>query len=577
MIAISRPMSLYQRLNHDIKERLAFYSLTPTTNFLRDVDPVVFAIRRGDVEAVNDLATSSSHSLLKENKDGWIPLHDAAYCGQLECLKALLRAHPGSVDKRTLQEQTALLLAVSCEHLACVRCLLEAGADPDICSHNKETPLYKACELENVDMVGLILSNGATVNQRCGRGWTALHEAVSRNNTEICDMLIRAGATLNPPNTYCVTPLIVAAQQGHIRALCYLIEKGADVNMQTCDGVTALHEASKEGHREAVALLLTKHADANKPTNSGLLPLHFAAQHGHHEIVALLVSVTSRTMLRHSWISPLHLAAEHNRHAVAAVLLKTGADVNATLAHAHSVRYADRRATALYFAIANGSTKTAEVLLNAGASLSLDPVSPLLMAARQGCLSTVDLLLERGADVNARIPSYATTFPALIALCVNNLPLLKCLLDNGCDAHSCFTCSYGNAPHPALEGSNTRTSSNGYTVQNDNMLPLSCNEPPERATQFCEWISSPAMCKWAGPVIDLLLEHVGHAQLCSKLTELLDSRDEWQAVKRKSLSPRPLLHLCRLRIRSQMGRHRLRSITNLPLPNRLIRYLNMAD
>lgn len=58
---------------------------------LRDVDPVVFAIRGGDVKAVNDLATSAPHSLLRENKDGWIALHDAAFCGQTECLKALLR------------------------------------------------------------------------------------------------------------------------------------------------------------------------------------------------------------------------------------------------------------------------------------------------------------------------------------------------------------------------------------------------------------------------------------------------------------------------------------------------------
>ncbi|XP_070776502.1 ankyrin repeat and SOCS box protein 2b [Enoplosus armatus] len=542
-----------------------------------DVDPVVFAIRRGDVEAVNDLATSAPHSLLKENKDGWISLHDAAYCGQTECLKTLLRAHPGSVDKRTLQEQTALLLAVSCEHLSCVRCLLEAGADPDISSKNKETPLYKACELQNVDMVSLILSHGATVNQRCGQGWTALHEAVSRNNTEICDILIRAGASINPPNTYSITPLIVAAQRGHMRALCYLIGKGADVNMQTCDGVTALHEASKNGHKESVAVLLTKNADANKPANSGLLPLHVAAQYGHHEIVSLLVSVTSRARLRHSCISPLHLAAEHNRHTVAAVLLKTGADVNATLAHSHSIQYADRRATALYFAVANGSTETAEVLLNAGASLSLDPVSPLLVAVQQGCVSTVSLLLERGADVNARVPSNATTFPAVVALCMNNLPLLKCLLDNGCDALSCFTCTHGSAPHPTSGGSHIRTGSNGYVLQNDNTLPLNCCESPERAIQFCEWISTSVMCKWAGPIIDLLLEHVGHVRLCSKLTELLDGREEWLAVKRKLLSPRPLLHLCRLRIRTQMGRHSLKSLTSLPLPDRLIRYLSLAD
>nr|XP_046269507.1 ankyrin repeat and SOCS box protein 2-like isoform X2 [Scatophagus argus]XP_046269508.1 ankyrin repeat and SOCS box protein 2-like isoform X2 [Scatophagus argus]XP_046269509.1 ankyrin repeat and SOCS box protein 2-like isoform X2 [Scatophagus argus] len=583
MIAVSRSRSLYQRLNNDFKGRLAVYSLSLHTSassavdLIRDDDPVVFAIRRGDVKAVNDLATSAAQCLLKENKDGWIPLHHAAFCGQTECLKTLLKAHPGSVDKRTLQEQTALLLAVSCEHLSCVRCLLEEGADPDISSKNKETPLYKACELENVDMVSLILSYGATVNQRCGQGWTALHEAVSRNNTEICEMLIRTGATINPPNTYSITPLTVAAQRGQMRALCYLIGKGADVNMQTCDGVTALHEASKNGHRDSVAVLLTKNADANKPTNSGLLPLHVAAQHGHHEIVSMLVPVTSRAMLRHSCVSPLHLAAEHNRHTVAAVLLKTGADVNATLAHSQSIQYADRRATALFFAIANGSTETAEVLLNAGASLTLDPVSPLLMAVRQGCVSIVSLLLRRGADANASIPSCATTFPAVVALCMNNLPLLKCLLDNGCDATSCFTCTHGSAPHPTAAGSHIGSFSNGYVLQTDNMLPLNCSEASERVTQFCEWISTPLMCKCAGPIIDLLLEHVGHVQLCSKLTELLDSQEEWLAVRRKSLSPRPLLHLCRLRIRTQMGRHRLKSLTSLPLPDRLIRYLSMAD
>ncbi|XP_058471131.1 ankyrin repeat and SOCS box protein 2-like isoform X1 [Solea solea] len=538
----------------------------------QDDDPVVSAIRRGDEEAVNDLAKSAPRSLLRENKDGWIPLHDAAYCGLAACLNTLLSVHPGSVDKRTLQEQTALLLAVSCEHLSCVRRLLEAGADPDISNKNKETPLYKACELENVDAVSVLLSYGATVNQRCGQGWTALHEAVLKNNTEICEMLLRAGATINPPNTFSITPLTVAAQHGHMRALCYLIGKGADVNMQTCDGITALHEASKNGHKDIVAVLLTKNADANKPTSSGLLPLHVAAQHGHHEIVSLLVSVTSRARLRHCWVSPLHLAAEHNRHTVAAVLLKTGADVNGTLAPCHSVRYADRRATALYFAVASRSTRTAEVLLNAGASVSLDPVSPLLMAVRHGCASTVSLLLQRGADVNATVPSVSTTFPAVVALCTDNLPLLKCLLDHGCDASSCFTCTHGNAPHPAPGELNT-----GHVLQNDTTLSLNCCETTERARQFCEWISSPDLCGKAGPIIELLLEHVAHVQLCSRITELLDGREEWRAIKRKSLLPRPLLHLCILGIRTQMGRDGLKRLTSLPLPDRMIRYLSLAD
>lgn len=55
---------------------------------------MVFAITRGDVMALNDLATSAAHRLLKENKDGWIPLHDAAFCGQAECIKILLKGTP---------------------------------------------------------------------------------------------------------------------------------------------------------------------------------------------------------------------------------------------------------------------------------------------------------------------------------------------------------------------------------------------------------------------------------------------------------------------------------------------------
>lgn len=43
------------------------------------------------MKALQDLAMFSPLSLLKENKDGWIPLHDAALCGQTECLKTLLK------------------------------------------------------------------------------------------------------------------------------------------------------------------------------------------------------------------------------------------------------------------------------------------------------------------------------------------------------------------------------------------------------------------------------------------------------------------------------------------------------
>lgn len=44
-------------------------------------------------------------------------------------------------------------------------------------------------------------------------------------------------------------------------------------------------------------------------------------------------------------------------------------------------------------------------------------------------------------------------------------------------------------------------------------------------------ISAPSISRWAGPIIDLLLDYVGHVTLCSRLMEHLDSYDGWSVIK----------------------------------------------
>lgn len=143
--------------------------------FFRETEPIVKAISEGDVGSVRLLVKQPGCNLLKPNKDGWIPLHEATYYGQDQCIKIILRgrvhafdnysielylakfyqivlalimntiliAQPGMINQRTLKEQTALMIAVVNEHLACVECLLEKGADPDIINKDRETSLYK--------------------------------------------------------------------------------------------------------------------------------------------------------------------------------------------------------------------------------------------------------------------------------------------------------------------------------------------------------------------------------------------------------------------------------------------------
>ncbi|KAI4892274.1 hypothetical protein NFI96_011998 [Prochilodus magdalenae] len=542
-----------------------------------DVEPIILAIRKGDVQTVSELAASAS--CIQAQTEDWTALHEAAQCGQADCLKALLKAKPSSVDKRTLQEQTALLIATDGKHLDCVKCLLEAGADPDISNKNKETPLYKACEQESTDIVRVILAFGGAVNQRCHRGWTALHEAVRRGNTELCETLLQAGATIDPPSTYGITPLIEAARYGRTKVVDYLIQKGAKVNLQSCEGTTALSEASKHGHLDTVELLLRHHADANKASNAGLLPLHIAAQHGQKEIVSVLLPVTSRAKVRQSGITPLHLAAEFNQESVVSFLISVGSDVNARLSNQRSSLFHDHRTTALYCAVAAGNTGIVDTLLKAGADPNLDPLSPLMVAVRQGCFRSISKLVEHGADVNARIPAHPTDFPGVL-LCTHHLGIVQYLLDNGCKARECFSCCHKETSHHSSVNQR-RSEDMGQRTHSlmPNTVPsqTTCTESTTRNLQFCEWLSSSSVCQMAAPLISLLLDYVGNVHLCYRVTENLNSQEEWIEIKEKALSPRPLMHLCRLKIREQVGVRRLTSLNSLPLPGRLLHYLRCSQ
>ncbi|XP_066533928.1 ankyrin repeat and SOCS box protein 2-like [Hoplias malabaricus] len=523
------------------------------------IDPVFGAIQSGRVDVLLEII-ATGRNIKERSQRGWTSLHEAASQGQEECLRVLLTVHPELINRRNLKQRTPLLLAVERDHVACVECLLDWGADPNIGNEARETPLHKACELENAEMVELLLNSGADVNKSCIQGWTALHESVCRNNVEICEILMKAKARINTPNMYGLTPIFVAAQTGNVEALNLLIQHGANVNSQASDGASALFEACKNGHERAVKLLLLNNADCNQQNKAGLLPLHTAAQHGHHEIVSMLIPVTCRTKIQLSGISPLHLAAEYDEDVVLELLIQAGFDVNSQLASERSCKYQDRRTTALYFAVSNGNTEAAAMLLKADANPNLDYFSPILVALRQGSIPMVQLLVENGADVNVQIPNMLGTFPATVAICMNYLPLLKIIMDNGCDATSCFQCTYGNKPHPSPKS----PSKNCFGINQE-----------ERCLQFCEMISHPTMCHWAGPIIDLLLDYVGHVKLCSKLTEQLDSNKEWAYLKERTRAPQSLKQLCRLKIRRHIAPQR--TINNLPLPERLIQYLQHGE
>lgn len=54
----------------------------------------MLAIRRGDVQTVTQVATSTSCIETHNAEEDWTALHEAAYYGQAACVKALLKGKP---------------------------------------------------------------------------------------------------------------------------------------------------------------------------------------------------------------------------------------------------------------------------------------------------------------------------------------------------------------------------------------------------------------------------------------------------------------------------------------------------
>ncbi|XP_063079601.1 ankyrin repeat and SOCS box protein 2-like [Engraulis encrasicolus] len=530
-----------------------------------DVPSLKSAIFKNDVERVKEiLMTESAESLNKPNEEGWIHLHEAAYYDRVDCLKLLLKAFPDLVDKRNDKNQTPLALAVERKTTACVNLLLEAGGDPNIANRLGETAVYKACEEDNEEILKALLKAGGNASRTNIERTSPLHEVAGHKNLNMCKLLVEAGAKVWALDSYGIEPLFTAAQCGAVEVLDYLINTGGHINTQANDGATALYEASKNGHVECVRLLLSERADVNRTTKSELTPLHVATRNGHLNVVLLLLGRTTKGTIKRCGISPLHLAVDRNRDEILELLIKEGFDVNQELSPSYSTMYEDRRTTALYFAVWGGNVEAASMLLEAGADPNLDVFNPLLVAVRKGNVEMASLLIEHGGNVNACMPTHPTTFPAAMIFCMKHRIMFKMLLDNGLDADACFDCVYGNDTHPPVPIDRS---------SRDDLYLHGLAVPPGSTAQFCEVMANPINSPWVGMILDRLLDYTGHVKLCSRLKNLLDSVSNGRDIKDKAKPPFSLLHLCRIHIRKQVGHQRMRQMTSLPLPKRLIRLL----
>jgi len=423
-------------------------ALVATSNAAGTSD-VADAAMRGDKAALMKLIASKA-DVNAPQPDGATALHWAAYHGDREMVGLLVRAgaNPKAANRAG---STPLWLACIRGDAAIIAALLEAGADVNEQLPLGRTPLMVAARTGNVDAVRTLLDAGADVNAKeTQRGTTALMWAADEGHAEAARLLIERGADIaarsnpaprgrGPALGKANDPRKAVAAQGAALAagnpVSQILRDDGTPNNAGRGGRGGGANAAAAGGRggaagdndltddAAAAAGFTRTRQAPND-GGGLTPLVYAVRANDLETVKVLLAAGAdiNQTTNYGW-SPLLVATQNRYYELGAYLLEHGADPN----------IANKGGwTPLYLATDNRNIENGDY-----------PVR----RADMDHLDFIKLLLDKGADVNARMKDStetrtvftnqwldengATAF--LRASQSGDLELMKLLLSKGAD------------------------------------------------------------------------------------------------------------------------------------------------
>jgi uncharacterized protein len=260
-----------------------------------------------------------------------------------------------------------------------------------------------------------LLRQKSDVNAAQPDGATAIQWAAYRNDVEMAGLLIAAGADVNKPNLDGATPLWLAAENGNPSMIERLLEGGADPNARQPNGAAALMMAARNGNVAAITLLLSHKADPGLKENlRGTTALMWAAEQSHPAAVKLLLEHGARVDAAtdaDSRNSRLNIAPTIQQRIVQDLTIAGGGQP------------ADKAE--------KGAPVTVDDFYRESQVRDGGGLTPLVFAAREGCLECSQILLASGANVN-QATNYG--WSALLTATQNRHYLLASyLLDHGAD------------------------------------------------------------------------------------------------------------------------------------------------
>jgi ankyrin repeat domain-containing protein 50 len=163
---------------------------------------LLYAIRCGNVDAVELLLSHKTIEVELADDDGWTPLTYAANYGRVGIIPDLV-AHGANLNGPTVLGDTPIMIAVRQNQTETTKALLSfPGGDVNAVSrHEGCAPLHDAVSWGNAELVELLISYGADVQTRDGvNNLTPLDYARYFNDHNILDLLEASEAESRIPS-----------------------------------------------------------------------------------------------------------------------------------------------------------------------------------------------------------------------------------------------------------------------------------------------------------------------------------------------------------------------------------------
>lgn len=378
---------------------------------------------------------------------------DAVMRGDKAAVQKLLAQH-ADVNAPQADGATALHWAVFKSDKEMVDLLIRAGANAKAANREGATPLWLASVNGDAAIVEALIKGGADPNEKLPLGRTPLMEASRTGNVDTIKVLLDHGAQINARETLRgTTPLMWAADEGHAPAIRLLIQRGADIKARSSPAERGRGPAlgkSNDPRKQVAAQGAARAAgQASPPLGAGRATAQQgrgggrggrggagagAARGGADQVEDQATDFTDdaaaaafgfggfgrgRAVVKDGGeLTPLVYAVRSNDLDSVKALLAAGADINQVTGYGWSP---------LLVATQNRYYKLGAYLLDHGADVNLANKggwTPLYLATdnrniesgdypvRKGDMDHLDfikLLLEKGADVNARMKDSTET------------------------------------------------------------------------------------------------------------------------------------------------------------------------